>query len=115
MFPGAAIAQKISECMSLMELRELVNELGGKLARKRLDGVYTTASNFKRRKDAAGPRITRKVWPCCVCDWVVSGPCHGPSVHPTPSLPRGSCTRVAPTSTCGVHTHAHPCLFASGV
>lgn len=42
--------QAVNECMSLAELKALVAEMGGKLARKRKDGQYVTSSNAKRRK-----------------------------------------------------------------
>ena len=44
------LLQGVNECMSLAELRLLVDELGGKLARKRKDGQYVSTSNAKRRK-----------------------------------------------------------------
>ena len=56
-----AFCQNVGECMSLMELRELVSEMGGKLARKRADGKYSTSTNQKRRKAALQPRVSKKV------------------------------------------------------
>ena len=42
--------QGVNECMTVSELRTLIDELGGKLARKRVDGAYVSTSNSKRRK-----------------------------------------------------------------
>ena len=54
--------------MSLAHLRELVNEMGGKLARKRADGQYISTSNAKRRKKmAVATRRVRCAMPPPAC------------------------------------------------
>ncbi len=56
------VDQGVSECLTLQQLRALITEMGGKLARKRADGVYVSNNNAKRRKTGKAIKaVSRRV------------------------------------------------------